>query len=370
LAVLENDLGGWKIYGAFEFYAKFGDDRLDAGRPGSSSDADWDLDLYRIYLSKRINETTSFTARLGKDGVGGHSDTDPGVTWQYYYITTKLGYDITLTAGRFQPDWEGELGLYNDDDAWMGDVRHQGFEFRKDFGVANFSLLFERLNDDSTGGYAGYPAQSQWASAINEEWYRIAFNLNADFNEKFSAGLLGYFDLADNDSDDDVTTIGAYLKFRFHPSVEFKGLYYYQDAEDIVGDKSSAWKVVLDIDQDLLKFTSLWIEYAQIEDSFLFDTGLNAGYKNFDAHPGYFYGDDSKVILVKAKQQWNDTWDSWVRYNWVDYDRANEEDFNQIGVGIGYRLNPAVRFELGYDYAEYRNDTDDSLIRFATIVSF
>ena len=380
LAVLEEDLGGWKIYGAFEFYAKFGDDRL-AGT-GGSGDADWDLDLYRVYLSKRINETTTFTARLGKGGAGGHSDSDPTVTWQRYYITTKLGYDITLTAGRFQPDWEGELGLYNDDDAWMGDVRRQGFEFRKDFGIANFALLFQRLNDDSGNAATvtfydldgdGSPDSYSLGgdTRFGDEWYRIAFNVNADFNEQFSAGLLGYFDLADGDSDNDITTIGAYLKFRFHPSVELKGLYYYQDAEDIAGDDASAWKIALDIDQDMLKFTSLWLEYAQADSWFIYDTGYNGGYAAFEANPAQHLasvGEDFKFILVKAEQQWNDKWDTWVRYNWVDYDGG--EDFTQIGVGIGYQLNPAVHFEFGYDYAEYNDDTDDNLFRFATVVSF
>ncbi|MDR3166054.1 MAG: S-layer protein, partial [Synergistaceae bacterium] len=70
-----------------------------------------------------------------------------------------------------------------------------------------------------------------------------------------------------------------------------------------------------------------------------------------------------------ASQQWNDKWDSWLRYSWADYDNGGEE-FNQIGAGIGYQLNPAVHFELAYDYAEYNNGSDDNLIRFQTVVNF
>jgi hypothetical protein len=381
LGALEADLGGWKFSGVFEFNAKFGEDR-------ESGKADWDLDKYRVFIDKRINETTAFHARLGKDGgvgANGHADGEAGVTWDYYYITTKLGYDIELTAGRFGWDWEGDLGFYIDDDAWMNDTTRQGFGLKKDFGIASFALLLQRLSDDDYLSPAGVAQANAIVNVVNsatgvnylpqvgpsDEWYRIALNLNADFNEKFSAGLLGYFDLAD-EYDDDVKTFGGYLKFRFHPSVELKGLYYYQDAE-VNNDHANAWKAVLDINQDLLKFTSLWIEYAQVDADFIFDTGDTeyAGYANFDADPSSHVistGDKYKFILVKASQQWNDKWDSWVRYNWADYDGG--DDFNQIGVGIGYQLNPAVHFELGYDHAKYNDGEKDNLVRFQTIVNF
>ena len=388
LGALEADLGGWKFSGVFEFNAKLGEDRVK--NADSTGDADWDIDKYRIFLDKRINETTRFHARI--DTGDAHSNTDPGLRWDEYYIVTKLPYDIELTAGRFAWDWEDEYGLYGDDDSWMNDIRRQGFGFKKDFGVASFALLLQRLNDDGTGKYwgTGYPSKADGdpSDSTSAEWHRIALNVNADFNEKFSAGLLGYFDLADKikdtpieDEQPDLTTFGAYLKFRFHPSVELKGLYYHQDLEDtyITGnnDSTDAWKVILDIDQDLLKFTSLWVEYAQVDTGFIFDTGTNGGYTSWDAAPTLVQGDvpgeKVKVIFAKASQQWNDKWDSWVRYNWVDYENNTTDyinDFSQIGIGIGYQLNPAVHFELGYDHAKLADDTDDNLVHFQTVVNF
>jgi hypothetical protein len=190
-------------------------------------------------------------------------------------------------------------------------------------------------------------------------------------------------------NDLDKLTVGVYAKFRFHPSVELKGLYYFQDLDDgwkpVVGkeDSPSAWRAILDIDQDLLKFTSLWVEYAQIDNTFVYD---NPEYANFDASPmiGLLdlgkesfvnganpnYKGTSKYIFVKAAQKWNDKWDSWLRFNWADYDTKGWDDFTQYGLGIGYQLNPAVHFELGYDYAEYYDKTDDNLFRLQTIVNF
>jgi hypothetical protein len=427
----------------FEFNAQFSSKRID-----NLGDADWDLDKYRIFLDRQINETTAFHARIGKGDPGGHSNDGPTLAWNYYYITTQLGYEIELTAGRFYWDWEGQYGLRNDDDSWMADNNRQGFGFKKDLGIANFALLFQRLQDDKARSFeddkawgkaygdVSKLAQSATSKDValkglrayrddpaHEEYYRVAFNVNADFNEKVSAGLLGYFDLADENSDNNISTYGAYLKFRFHPAIEFKGLYYHQDAKGYLAneanagsasdyspfdfekksfknsydkttwkewkteddfDTANAWRVVLDIDQELLKFTSLWLEYGQENNYFVSD---NEPYANFDADPNrhtkrenvkHSNGEisteepsgDRKIIFVKAAQKWNDKWDSWVRYNWIDYGNDYLDEFSQIGGGIGYQLNPAVHFELGYDHAKYADGTKDNLVRFQTVVNF
>ena len=70
------------------------------------------------------------------------------------------------------------------------------------------------------------------------------------------------------------------MRIAFNPNVELKGIYYFQNigndlarGEDfIVDDSPKAWKAVLDVKQDLLKFTSLWLQYEQVDNSFY---GLN-----------------------------------------------------------------------------------------------
>jgi hypothetical protein len=408
VAVLEKDLGGWSLAGVLEFDAKFVDD--DDTARGVSGKSDFDIDKYRIWLKRRIDEKTSFTARLGAGDA--HANGAQTVQWEQYYVTTTLPYDIEFTFGRAAIDWEGDLGLYDDDDAWWGDFNRQMFKFKKDWGMASLELVFARAYDseesiiskkvEELGVDSGALSDDDELS-LAAEYYLIAGLLNFDFSEKVSAGIMTYYLLADDDltvtvkdaagdykwgqannstfsiGDGDILTLGAYAKFKFHPSVELKGIYYYQDMdldETVVGewDNTNAWKVILDIDQDLLKFTSLWLEYAQIEGGFFLNNqpyAVNDALLEYIA-PGGFLLDDTSVFGVRATQQWNDKWSTWERY-WVadpdNYPMAKTDNFT---FAVGYQYNPAVYFELAYDVLDsdgYGYDSDD-LIRFKTVVNF
>ena len=410
VAVLEKDLGGWSIAGVLEFNAKFVDDD-DTAREVSGK-SDFDIDKYRIWLRKRIDEKTSFTGRFGAGDA--HSNSAQTTQWEQYYVTTTLPYDVEFTFGRALIDWEGDLGLYDDDDAWFGDYNRQMFKFKKDWGMANLELVFARAYDDGADIASVKVGDDLLIDGITElgrtwaddeeisfaaEYYLIAGLVNFDFSEKVSAGILGYYLLADDDltvtvkdadgkkvpsysvslGDGDILTVGAYAKFRFHPSVEFKGIYYHQDIdldEAVVGewDNTSAWKVILDVDQDLLKFTSLWLEYAQFEAGFWLQNpsyGVNDALLKYIS-PGGLFLDDTTVYGVRATQQWNDKWSTWERY-WVadpdDYGPAETDNFT---FAVGYQYSPAIYFELAYDVLDsdgYGWDSDD-LIRFQTIVNF
>jgi len=428
LGTLHEDLGGWRLSGEFDFRANFG----GSGQWGDTSTNahgsyfglngrnDFDIDTYRIYLDKRVNETTWFHSRFGK--ANGHAG-DTAMMWQFYYITTKLAYDVTLDAGRFETNWEDALGLVGDDDFYVGAGTLNGFRFSKDWGMANAKLLIARGNPDnspfgqtldvdpnsptlfyliSDGNIAG--ASHQW------EAFLVAANIDFVLNEKFQAGLLGYYWFADsnygkNTGDvygnniDSLLTVGVYAKFRFHPSVELKGVYYNQKQGNIdtnqpsrgagthlQEDTANAWKAILAVDQDLLKFTSLQVEYAQINNNFNLWNGPYTKF-GYQLRPAGSLDDPNngttQVIGVKAAQKWGETkkWDTWQRYYMASYDIAGVGDIYNIGIGIGYQLNPDVHFALGYDYVDWGsknkglsptkpNETSDHLIRFNTTVAF
>ena len=89
--------------------------------------------------------------------------------------------------------------------------------------------------------------------------------------------------------------------------------------------------------------------------------------------------DSTDVLFVKAKQQWNDKWSTFLRYVSAGYDRAHKDDTTNWTIGFGYQYNPAVYFELLYDNVDYGNNDllgsgflndSDSLIRFRTHVYF
>jgi hypothetical protein len=358
-------------------------------------------------MDKKINETTWFHSRIGKN-TSGHANGDDVLEWQRYFITTQLGYGITMDAGRFNTDWEDDLGLVADDSAFVGGLTRQGFRFTKDWGMANIKLLFARDGDNAGFSDNGGPFT---------EAFLIAANLDFQFNEKIQAGLLGYWWISDQPHDntvpppagvgaeayiDEVVDLGLYAKFKFHPSVELKGVYYHQSQKNLpdrfagraLDDSASAWKAILDINQDLLKFTSLQVEYANIDTNFILNNapydsignqiiplGATLAGNNMNAVAIGDVGSDgtAKVWGVRAAQKWNDKWSSWLRYYTADWDiRINGVwgGADNFGLGIGYQLNPAVNFELAYDYISYdignvgALEDSDHVIRFRTLVSF
>ena len=416
VAVLETDIGGWSMSGQLRFDARFGTDDNDGAWYGNSGKNEFDLNRYRFWIRKRINETTSFVARLGADGVNGDSK---NVKWDWYSITTKLPYDISLTVGRNEFDWEDQLGLYTNNDAMFGDIQMNMFRFQKDWGMANLELVIGRLDDGNTYEYRIPNTKRPMTPdddatetvAINEEHFMIAGLANFNINEKFRAGVMGYYQIADDDhpahvayyrdgtrkgdyaeGDSDLLTVGVYAGFNFTPAIELKGIYYFQDQGDtyryLKGDTSrtplneddaNAWKVILDVKQEALKFTSLWLEYANVDNNFAemptTYRAIGAGGANLLANKP-FNAETTKVYGVTAKQQWNDKWRTFLHYYVADHDTANVDDAKNWALGVAYRLNPAVEFELLYDNIDYGNGTaqdrqdDDHIIRFRTFVTF
>jgi hypothetical protein len=373
VAVLEKDLGGWSLAGEFRFDAKFQND--DDGHYGVDGKADFNLNRYRIWIKKRINETTSFTARLGSKADGA---TDL-VKWDYYYVTTKLPYDITMTAGLQNIDWEDERGLYVDNEAFVGDWDLKGFRFQKSFGMVDFDSFVAHQDDDTKSV---------------DEYFMYGARMDFNFNEQFRLGLMGVwmsYDYAEGSrtaSYDVDNTYGADMEFKFTPAVSLKGAYYKQNlwgtqsnGNALANDSPVAYKVILDVKQDLLKFTSLWLEYAKIDDSFVMTGDRDSSaYSNYDAEVLKNRGDakssngDTTVFFAYSKQKWNDKWSTFQRYLTADVSVTGADDTKNYTFGVAYQYNPAVKFELVYDKIDYGqggNKTgDDNLVRFRTHVVF
>jgi hypothetical protein len=417
VAVLEKDLGGWSMAGELQFDLKFtGDNETydfyadDANIVGKN---DFDLNRYRLFIRKRIDENTRFTLRVGTGSTAAGSSKP--MRWERYFVTTKLPYDIDFTVGRQAYDLEGDLGLYNDNDSWAADDAYDSLSFTKSWGVADLFLLAARQND--VGGVNSDPLNKD-----NVEQFMFAANINANFSERFRAGLLGYWLMTDEEidtapgaaggmTDHDLSMYGVYAGFKFTPDIELKGIYYGQStgsdrpgylapgwngAGSGADDSSSAWKVMLDVGQDTLKFTSLWLEYGQMDNNFEILGGLNPyawyGAEILAARP---YGSNisdmtngavslrnnntTTIWLISAAQQWNDKWDTLLRYAKADFDTQGIRDASNWTFEVGYQYTPAIKFVLGYDnidYGDYRGDgiglgdESDHMIRFRTFVSF
>ena len=412
LAVIEKDLGGWSLAGELRFDAKFGGEDNTGGWYSDefsyTGKNEFDLNRYRIFLRKRINENTNFVARLGTGGASANSGNET-MKWERYYITTKLPYDITLTVGRQLWDWEGDLGLYQDNDAWFGDLARNMLRVQKTWGMADFDLIVAR-NFDNGGLGIRYNEESIFTGI---EQFMVAAKVGLDFNEKVMFGLMGYWYFTDEEmavnigglnyeTDTDLYTYGVYAGYSFTPSIQLKGIYYMQDQGDTLAalmtsegtdydDSANAWKAIIDVKQDALKFTSLWLEYGQMDNNFVMNawggdngTGVNPyawiGAELLKNRP--LNTNTAKIWGARADQQWNDKWRSYLRYYSVDFDTDIVDDANNWTVGIAYRLNPNVEFELAYDAIDYgssydaagnalqRRNGDDNVVRFRTYVTF
>lgn len=409
VAVLEDRLGGWKLRGLFVFDAAFGGGDNQGAYTNSGQDNEFRKEKFRLFLSKQIDENTSFYAQyrtgsysFGTGGLGENYDSK----WSHIYVDTKLPYDIAFRVGRFAVDPEGDNGLYTDADATFGDYRIDGFQFKKSWGMLNATAIIGRnsARDSSVFGdiadeYDVFGIRNVEVSGLGA-YMNYVLDLNFQPNEKFFFGATGYWFQGDGDitvdyeqwnwgwpwgywSDEtdvfgapDFATYGIYGGFNFTPSVALKGIYYFQDLDfDYFGsDDPKSWKVILDVKQDLLKFTSLWIEYSQEDNNFFagpnrynIDTSANPTIR--DNRP--LNANTATYLFIKAEQKWNDKWTSYLRYAQADFDTPGVDDGKEYGVGVGYQYNPAMKFQLMYNNVDNGNmGGEDHVVLFRTSVSF
>ncbi|HIR18360.1 MAG TPA: S-layer homology domain-containing protein [Candidatus Caccocola faecigallinarum] len=425
VAVLEEGLGGWQLHGTFRFDARFADSDTDTyayNRYGERNQ--FDKEQFRLFLTKQLSENTYFYAqyRTGGDSAGGPDGMGDlqHMRWSHLFINTVLPWDMNLRIGRFSVDFESDYGLYIDNDAMFGDFRVDGFQLSKQWNTFKATAIVGRNNNWGTGA-----TLEDMSSVYDKNWQKSSvdgtamtyvLDLNWQPSEAFMLGATGYWIEDDSDfnaevqdgkgniidyqgrgDDASIANYGIYAKYDFTPAIGLKGVYYFQDlGDDVVtyggreiaannGDDSpTAWKAILDIDQDLLKFTSLWVEYSQQDNSFL---ALEDRYSIGGGCDDYVgknmaYADlngTSEWWFVKATQKWNDKWSSFVRFVNVDFDTNGLDDSTEWGVGIGYQYTPALYFELAYAQVDHgdnsaaiqnaMNDTE-SVIRFRTTVNF
>ncbi|WP_213698283.1 S-layer homology domain-containing protein [Acetomicrobium sp.] len=428
VAVLEENLGGWKFWGELRFDARWadeGDGAYDRGYSGYThrGETEFDLNRFRIWMSKQIDDKTTITARIGR----GDAD-DQDLDWERYFATIQLPWDSYLNVGYWDYNWEGESGLYVDEDAWITDLTLHGFYWRKNFEKGDFSLMVAHEEDayqkkvgskailkDEDGNviYDGdldiYDNDKDEYTKL-KDYYYYGGRFNYQLNDKFRFALSGAYVDYDNDSAptsrDDVFDYGTYwadFGVTFTPGFQFKGAYFMQDHDGPnvanFDDSPNAYKAIIDVSQDALKFTSLWIEYGKLDPNF------HTAYQPWSA-----YGAEvtpvldgvsrknvfeTEVIFAYLQQKWSDKWVTYQRYGQFSHDPeayaglTGSFDITNWTFGVQYWYTPTVMFELAYDDVDYDdgwanpansnnseygwNDKglkDDSLIRLRTQIFF
>ncbi|GHV36003.1 S-layer protein [Synergistales bacterium] len=397
VAVTESRLGGWKIGG--ELRLDIEDWNTDFTGDGAS------LSMARLEFQRWFGEDEGMHLYARLDGDG------DSIVYDKFYVDISLPNDAALTVGRFDRDFEGDYRFIVEgatdmaNEAWLTDRTVDGIGFDKSFSLGSLSF------------YAARPDLPVDLDDPLSAW-ELSAMAKLQFTENFGLDIGGQVFLGDDASlvsalDEDtglnydvrlknLWTVFMGLRFDFNPNLAFKGIYYYQGGKmeeslsnpgqwsDIDFNNPSAWKIILDVKQDLLSFTSLWLEYSQLDAGFFIPYGNVAltlvDDDRWDTVNGGngFVAYDTSIWRVGATQKWNDRWSSWAYVAGHSLENggldaggaARDAKLLQWGLGVEFKYNENVAFALGYIRADWNRSAenasyaDEHRLQFRTAVTF
>jgi hypothetical protein len=299
--------------------------------------------------------------------------------YHYFYVKFPFAFDSFLTVGwtgdelidkrfGFVPDMPGRYYT----GGWFNDTRKPMIMLQKSFEMGNFMGWISHPNVYGSGAW------------------EVMANFDFKWNEQFGFGL-GLQYLAqddwrfDNPIWDSAFTGWFGVDFNFVQGASLHGIFYFQSRggdDPAWDDNGNAWRVAVDLSQDLLNFTSLYLEYGKVGEGFWAMEGIAhnvvvLGDRDpYGENSGVFYNnmsiapEDISFYKIGAVQKWNDT----VR-TWLFYVNSNGDDFGlrQYGIGVDYVYNPYTIFSLNYmkwQGVDNWDDLDYGRIRFTTQISF
>ncbi|MBQ9528649.1 MAG: S-layer homology domain-containing protein [Fretibacterium sp.] len=394
--VIEERLGGWKMHGELRF------DIRNSDREAPEPDNQAFVERARLWFERYFGEDEEmfFRARL--------DNTRTNTAWQQFYVTMPFFADTKLYVGKFlaweemapyylggdtaMPETGGFVGL----DDFIGDRQVEALGLEKAFsmGTVRAYLAHPWVNHQTTiNGGGGH------ATIYGGNWgaWELALMGAFQFTEQFGFDIGGHAFIGDNADDgtppatnmigfSNMWTLWAGLRFNFNENIAFKGIFYHQQWngdvfnaatgwQDADRDSANHWRLVLDVNQELLKFTSLWLEYGQMKGGFMVPTGLDGQGAMFSSTlysgvVGNSYGmvEDMKYWRIALGQQWNEKWATHLFYYGYNFDTM--DDMTEWGLGVQYTYNPSVKFGLNYVKADWDRLGDDHIIRFRTTVTF
>ena len=390
---MESRLGGWKIGGELRLDLDNWNWNNPAVNEGSFALGMARLEFHRWFGA---DEGIYFYARLEED--------EGNVKFDKFYADIPFAGSSVLTAGRFDRDFEGDyrfqIGGATDiaNDAWLSDRTVDGLSIAKSFGAGSVNFYAARP------GLPGFTPDEEF-----EAWELHLFT-QFQFSERFGFDIgAQYFQGDDASVIDDVMGLGLFdirvknvwtlyggLRFDFNPNIALKGLYAHQDSsmemspleaglwQDLDADSAKAWKAIIDVKQELLKFTSLWLEYAHLDEGFYIPynntalTLVDEDRWNIISGGAGAIEFDMNIWRAGAIQQWNDKWFTWLYAAGHELTSDATPDYKgfQWGLGVEYLYNENVAFALNYikmdwdDNAETDGFADADRIQFRTSVTF
>ena len=376
-----------------------------------------------------------FVARLRDEG--GQKGEDSDIRFDRFYVTMPFFFDSALTVGRQNWDVEGDYKIsLPETGSWTGgsvltDRLWQGFGLEKNFGLGSLKAYFSH---PTLGGNAfmrlgkDRNPTSNVDKNVQANVWEAFLMANLQFTEQIGLDIGGQvfvgdnaeINTANNDGDhvytarlgnngvsgaggysfNNLWTVFAGLRFSFNDNIAVKGVFYHQaiDAEGVttsgarsvwsdVGygirdiDDANHWAAIIDVKQEALKYTSVWLEYGQYDAGFWAPQGWSAIFpsesKVLGADEGAAQlGRDLKYWRVALGQEWNDKWATHIFYYGYNMDRgAGVDEWKpaEYGLGIQYTMNDYTTLGLNYIHVDgdgNGNNDEDNVIRFRTKVTF
>ena len=319
--------------------------------------------------------------------------------WSRFYAEIPFFFETTLTAGRFVWDLEDEYylggatslpetGSFAAYDSILTDRTMDALGLEKQWGMGKFIAYVAHPSNEyyDRGGKAPKTLGAWELFAMGKLQFTERFGFDLGL-QAFLGDNAEYIDTASSSgwSFDNLWTIFAGLRFNFNDDIALKGIFYHQQLngdvwvpgaaggvwKDADLDSANHWKLIVDVNQEALKFTSLWLEYGQMDKNFIVPAKLggNGALFTTDAF-SYVLPDDLKYWRVALGQEWNDKWATHLFYNGYNFDK--DVDLTEWGLGVQYTYNPSVKFGLNYVKIDWDDDkkNDDHVLRFRTQVVF
>jgi hypothetical protein len=311
---------------------------------------------------------------------------------------------LTLKVGQFSQDFEGRDNLYQNNNMWDDDANFL------DGAARGVNLNYTRGAFEIEGFYDSGAGNVYADNGGNENFgARIAYN-----GPKFRVSANGMWfngaDVAEAYELDTTSSTPAvklkkgtgvegknfkayYFALGFKPfkGVDLTGAYYMEkldDRKELLGklgeDDPKAWKVILDVSQDVLKFTSLRAEFGKYDGGWYIQngTGPMAFHSDMDKdYTGGFYETDTKFFKVSAIQKWGAKFSTYERYAHLDQDEDKKIGIKggkakELQFGVGYQYSPNLQFLLDWTKRDGKVDKgtvkeyDDKVLRFRTVLNF
>jgi len=412
-ALFKERLSGWRMSGRIRMDADFRNAENIGFISGNESMGNVGFGDARLNIERWYGDRNSyyFLTQLRANNNKGDDNQAPSLDMYYFYTKIPFYYGSFLTVGRAGADnldarfayatpGPGRYSTWG----WFDDSAHSMIKVDFNFVIFNFAAYIARGRVNGAGG-------TVFNSGIWEPYTSDAWNIFTNFDIKLSRSFgfgLGAQYLIQDDWNiaspinlwegrawRSIFTSWLGLDYNISDGVTAHGIIYYQNArtdDDYWGsgdvtnrpDGGIAWRAALKIDQDILRFTSLYAEYMRVPSGFYALDGIGNNMLLGDAEydrVSFFNNVANHSISmwrIGANQRWNNKLSTWLYYADINGSAsAGYSDFSvglrQYGIGIEYAYNNYTMFGLNYLKWDGKDDWSDksySRVRFTTQVVF